>query len=102
MKTKDLKHPMQPIGWNETGDIIRFKANKIVRLLLDTSTLNLNQIAVMDVEGKFNDGDYIQLMQLIGYSVSGFGDLELSDEITEKADQIATELIAKEKGESNV
>jgi len=59
MKTKDLKHPMQPIGWNETGDIIRFKANKIVRLLLDTSTLNLNQIAVMDVEGKFNDGDYI-------------------------------------------
>jgi len=39
-------------------------------------------------------------MQLIGYSVSGFGDLELSDEITEKADQIAAELIAQEKKEN--
>lgn len=29
MNTKDLKHPMQPIGFDSKG-VIRFKENKIV------------------------------------------------------------------------
>lgn len=95
MDTKNLKHPMQPIGWDETGKIIRFKANKIVRMLLDTNSLNLNDIAVMNAGGHFNEGDYDQLMQLIGYSVSGYGELHSSPEETiREADRIADELAA--------
>jgi hypothetical protein len=98
MKISELKHPMQPIGWDETGKVIRFKANKIVRMLLDTHKLNLNDLAVMDAQGQFNDDDYTQLMQLIGYSVSGYGDLSTSpEEIVEKADEIAAELSRQRK-----
>jgi hypothetical protein len=93
MNLKDLKHPMQPIGWDDTGKVIRFKKNKIVRLLLDTGKLDINDLAKMNAQGMFNEGDYTQLMQLIGYSVSGFGDLSTSpEELVEKADNIAAKL----------
>lgn len=100
MKTKDLKHPMQPIGWDDTGKVIRFKANKIVRMLLDTGKLDLNDLAVMNAQGMFNEDDYTHLMQLIGYSVSGYGDLSTSpEELVAKADEIADELVKEEKRE---
>lgn len=94
-----MKHPMQPIGWNDAGDVIRFKQNKIVQLLLDTNVkFNLNDIALMNERGMFGEGDYTQLMQLIGYSVSGFGDLPTSSrEVIEEADKIAAELAAEKK-----
>lgn len=66
-----MKHPIQPIHTDEHG-VIRFKANAIVRFLLDNGGYNLNQIACMG----FPQEDYEQLMQLIGYSLSGFGDLD--------------------------
>jgi len=99
MDTKDLKHPMQPIGWDETGKVIRFKANKIVQMLLDTHKLNLNDITLMNAGGHFNEGDYDQLMQLIGYSVSGYGDLNSSPETIRKADRIADELVVARQRE---
>jgi len=93
MNTKDLKHPMQPIGWDETGKVIRFKENKIVSLILETSNLDLNKLCVMNARKMFNEGDYTQLMQLIGYSVSGFGDLSTSPKrLVNKADKIADKL----------
>lgn len=67
------KHPMQPIITDERG-VARFKKNKIVRALLDRcreSGMGLNEIAFMD----FTDEDRCQFAQLIGYSVSGYGDL---------------------------
>lgn len=100
MNCKDLKHPMQPIGWDDTSEVIRFKSNKIVRMLLDTHKLNLNDIAVMNAQGMFHEDDYTQLMQLIGYSVSGFGDLSTSPEKTiREADKIAAELVRSRKEE---
>ncbi len=85
------RHPMQPIVM--VDDVARFKANKIVRFLIDwcagqngaagyekLSTPHgrapdLNVIARMD----FSDEDRTQLAQLIGYSVSGAGDLSYFD-----------------------
>ena len=69
------KHPNQPIVVAKDG-CIRFEENKIVHKLLKFATergYGLNEIIV-----EFRDDeDYIQLMQLIGYSVSGYGDLSV-------------------------
>ena len=74
-----MKNPTQPIVIAE-DKVIRFKENKIIRKLLDEATYSgygLNGIACdFDIEiGEKDNEDYIQLMQLIGYSVSGYGDL---------------------------
>lgn len=62
---------MQPLVKDKDG-VIRFKANQIVRYLLDNGGTNLNQLRTME----FSHADWIQFMQLIGYSVSGYGDLD--------------------------
>ena len=90
---KDLKHPMQPIGWDETEKVIRFKKNKIVRFLLNEGPFDLNQLSRMNSDGMFDEGDYTHLMQLIGYSVSGYGELSTSPEdIVKRADIIASQI----------
>lgn len=77
---KKAKHPIQPLVKDEHG-VIRFKANAIVRFMLDAgrqgTRFDLNTLAIMD----FSKEDREQLAQLIGYSLSGFGDLSyVSDE----------------------
>ena len=70
-----MKNPIQPL--ENINGMIRFKENKIVRYLLDNGGIDLNKLAVMD----FDDNDREQLSQLIGYSLSGYGDLShVSDE----------------------
>lgn len=64
------KHPVQPLVKDKHG-VTRFKENKIVRYLLDNGPFNMNDIAVLDVPRE----DHVQFAQLIGYSLSGFGDL---------------------------
>ena len=68
------EHPRQPIEIDAHG-VARFKRNNIVRTLLDVATmkghLDMNTIAVLP----FSPEDRIQFAQLIGYSVSGAGDL---------------------------
>lgn len=77
-----MKNPMQPIGLDEDG-VVRFKRNAIVRLLLDTGKLTLNDLACMP----FSQTDWEQFYQLIGYSVSGYGDLSsVSEESVAFAD----------------
>jgi len=76
------KHPIQPLEKDETG-VLRFKANAIVRHLLDNGGIDLNQIACME----FSREDREQFAQLIGYSLSGYGDLSyVSDETYAAAD----------------
>jgi hypothetical protein len=76
------QHPVQPIVKDEHG-VVRFKANAIVRFLLDAGSFDLNQLAAMD----FSDEDREQFAQLIGYSLSGFGELSyVSDETYERAE----------------
>ena len=87
------KLPMQPIVW--VGKVIRFKENRIVRHLLDNSTktgCGLNELARMD----FTEEERMQLAQLIGYSVSGYGELSYaSQESVETADAVAEWLAAR-------
>lgn len=68
--TRGAVHPMQPVGWDGSG-VIRFKANEIVRALLDCASahgLDINAIG----RGAFSRSDRDQFLQLIGYSVSGY------------------------------
>jgi hypothetical protein len=62
---KVTRHPIQPLQME--GEVLRFKRNKIVEKLLETSSLDLNDIACMG----FSEEDRLQLNQLIGYSHSG-------------------------------
>jgi len=67
-------------------------------MLLDAGPFDLNKISNMNARGIFNDDDYTQLMQLIGYSISGYGELSTSPEdIVEKADAIASKLVEEKK-----
>lgn len=79
-----MKHPLQPLYLDEHGTK-RFKRNAIVRHLLDKGGIDLNQIACMSFERE----DREQFAQLIGYSLSGFGELGyVSDTAYELAEAI--------------
>jgi hypothetical protein len=90
MNTSEQKHPRQPIGFGKDG-VIRFKENSIVRWLVDSGRVSLNDIAARD----FPREDAAQFWQLLGYSTSGFGDLNLvsDEELAEldlEADRVLT------------
>ena len=75
------KHPVQPLEQDSEGKL-RFKQNKIVRFLKDTSQYDLNKLAVMP----FDQEDWEQFAQLIGYSLDGFSELSyVSDETFKRA-----------------
>lgn len=66
-----LEHPMQPIAF-AADCVMRFKMNTIVRYLLDNGGLDLNTLAGIP----FAKDDWDQFYQLIGYSVSGYLELQ--------------------------
>lgn len=67
-----MKNPIQPLAKDAKG-VLRFKENAIVRHLLDTHPkIGMNQLAALD----FTDDDRQQFAQLIGYSLSGYGELQ--------------------------
>lgn len=75
------KHPIQPLYVDEEGTL-RFKANAIVRYLLDYGGLNLIDLAIAYHDGnrpRFTTADWTQFYQLIGYSHSGAVSLEEFD-----------------------
>lgn len=86
--TKANKLPMQPLVIDAHGTL-RFKENPIVRTLLDYATehgYGLNEMALDD----FDAEDRMQLAQLIGYSLSGYGDLSyVTDESYDRASAAA-------------
>lgn len=80
-RTPEQPHPVQPLITDEDG-LIRFKANAIVRFLLNDSPNDTNDLARMS----FSREDWVQLMQLIGYTLAGFGELPyVRDEDYERA-----------------
>lgn len=84
-----MSHPMQPLVVDDSG-VVRFKANLLVRYLLDAGPFNLNDLALLH---GIPAEDWEQLAQLIGYSVSGFGELSYVDPSTvAKADRLAVAL----------
>lgn len=77
-----MTHPMQLLYKDDNGTL-RFKKNAIVRFLLDNGPHNLSTLATE----KFSQEDREQFAQLIGYSLTGFGELSyVSDEIYAKAE----------------
>ncbi len=62
-----MNHPLQPIILDDNKQP-RFKENAIVRYMKDQ--VGLNKLAALD----FPQEDWEQLAQLIGYSLSGFGE----------------------------
>ncbi|HCM9273871.1 TPA: hypothetical protein N5L20_002681 [Enterobacter kobei] len=82
--TTAYKLPMQPLVIDAHGTL-RFKENPIVRKLLDYATehgYGLNEIALDEFEAE----DQMQLAQLIGYSLSGYGTLSyVTDESYDRA-----------------
>ena len=89
MRGKPAKQPTQPIVWAKDG-IIRFKENPLVRTVLDAATdgrrMSMNDLALME----FSREDREQFAQLIGYSVSGFGELSYCrPRVVAEADAIA-------------
>lgn len=70
-------HPIQPLAADDNG-VTRFKRNAIVCHLLDHGGIDLNALAGMD----FSDDDRRQFSQLIGYSLSGYGELPYVDDYT--------------------
>ena len=80
------KHPLQPLIIDKQGTV-RFKANAIVRYILDLGTAkgcaDMNMLAMMP----FSDEDRQQFAQLIGYSLSGYG--ELTSYVTDEAYEAA-------------
>ena len=80
-----MKHPIQPLE-NDDHGVLRFKANAIVRHLLDHGGIDMNALACMD----FSVEDREQFAQLIGYSLSGYSELGyVSDETFAAAQKVA-------------
>lgn len=65
-----MKHPIQHVIVKD--GIERFQRNEIVGYLIDHGSINLNHINALS---HFDREDREQFAQLIGYSVSGAGDL---------------------------
>ncbi|MBX3588755.1 MAG: hypothetical protein KF796_19155 [Ramlibacter sp.] len=63
-------HPTQPTVL--INGVLRFKSNAIVRHLRAHSSIDMNDLAKLS----FSDEDRRQFAQLIGYSVSGYQDLD--------------------------
>jgi hypothetical protein len=72
-----VAHPMQPV-YLDKHKVSRFKANAIVQFLLDKGPHDMNTLA----RETFSDEDREQFAQLIGYSVSGFGELSYVSDAT--------------------
>ena len=88
-----MKNPIQPLA-KDTKGVLRFKENTLVRALLDhgqATGLGLNDLACMFSTPEYAD-DWQQLAQLIGYSLSGYGELSyVSDDAYGAAATMADE-----------
>ncbi len=92
-KDDGSSQPMQPIEY--VGDVIRFRSNAIIDRLCRERIIDLNRIAIWDVPA----ADKEQFWQLLGYSVSGFGDLSFVRKKTvRKADKKAGALYRAKEG----
>lgn len=87
------KHSWQPMIRDARG-VIRFKANPIVKYLLANGGIDLTEIAMRAMTEHWSKDDQAHFAQLIGYSVSGWGDLSyVSRKNAGKADAMADKLL---------
>lgn len=100
MKTKNRvrnphkrPQPLQPLVWDGEG-VVRFQANRVVKRLLDeASARGIDMNFLRRQEGPTNE-DWEHFAQLIGYSVSGWGNLSyVSDKTWSRADKAKDKLL---------
>lgn len=90
-----LEQGEQPLVVDDHG-VVRFRENPVVRYLLDAGPFDMNTLAVLP---GISDEDRQIFAQLIGYSVSGYGDLSYAEgEPTERADR-AQDALASQPAE---
>lgn len=78
--------PLQPLYTDSYG-VVRFRANRVVTYLLEKGGLDVNMLARVLPD---SPDDWEQFAQLIGYSLSGFGELPyVRDETYETAARMA-------------
>ena len=90
--TRGKPHPMQAVQWDGRG-VIRFRANPIVRYLLDAASakgIDLNHLAHVSEANGWTNEDWEHFAQLHGYSVDGWGTLSY---VTDRAWAIAQERV---------
>ena len=78
-----MGNPIQPLELDDQG-VLRFKSNKLVDALLDhgqATGLGLNELRFKYHGPEYAD-DWQQLSQLIGYSLSGYGELSYVSDYT--------------------
>jgi hypothetical protein len=89
-------HPIQPLVL-DPHEVLRFKENPLVRMLVDhgqRTGLGLNELARVDVTPE----DRMQLAQLIGYSLNGYGTLGyVTDEAYRAAAAMHDEELSEDK-----
>lgn len=85
-------HPIQPKEIDEQG-VLRFKANEMVRFLLDNGPFTLNDLVVKE----FTKDDWLQFLQLIGYSDSGIHDYNLTRQQHDRLDHEVYENLPDDK-----
>ena len=93
-----MKNPIQPLTSDSQG-VLRFKANALVNALLEhgqATGLGLNELAHKFCGAEHAD-DRQQLAQLIGYSLSGYGELGyVSDDAYRAAAVMADEGLSEQ------
>lgn len=87
---RTAEHPTQPLVL--VNGVVRFKGNKIVERLFEERVIDLNKIVGWDLPAE----DFEQFWQLLGYSVSGYGELSfIRPETVEPADKAADEMLKR-------
>jgi len=97
------REPMQPFEMDTERDTegrgrVRFRANAVVRRLLDQSSarsrapFGLSELASVDNELRFRQADWEEFYQLIGYSLFGYHELSC---ISDDAALLATKAAQK-------
>lgn len=90
----EQRNPLQPL-YRDANGVTRFKANKIVRYLLDNGVIDLNHLAALE----FSQDDQEQFAQLIGYSLVGFHELSyVSDATAMEASKAASDAGLPDQG----
>ena len=78
----------------DVNGVIRFKQNAVIRWLFEQGHLNLNRIPVDELPLE----DVEEFWQMLGYSVSGYGELSfIRPETVAEADEVAEVILRNRK-----
>ena len=89
------KQPTQPMVVDERG-VVCFQSNKVIEWLFEAGKLDLIELAVAAAKNPagFPRADRMQVAQMLGYSVSGFGDLSyVPRDVAGEMDAAAAEVL---------